>query len=219
MPRVNWGVEASDVDSFDRESQYTPYSGPIPPNAVYQWKVKVAKFIAGTRDKFPQLRIGLELAPRAEYDEKRYKGYFIMAFIPVSDKTAFRYVPFLDALGVSGSDFTRKTLTDEEGNIKRIGAWKHDGNTLILAEKRDGQDGNGNSRPEVGWIGPVDESDVDTEDDEDFDVDMDEEEEYEEEAPRTQRNTTPPRRGTVAKTTRKPAARRSRRTDDEEDWS
>lgn len=199
MPRANWGVDPGDVDEFDRESQYTPYSGPVPPNAVYQWNIKVLKFITGTRDKFPQLRLGLELVPRAEYDEKRYKGYFLMAFMPVSDKTAFRYVPFLDAIGVSGRDFTSKTITDEEGNIRRIGAWRHDGKTLILAEQKDGNDQNGNPRKEIGWIGAAD-STVDDEEEEDYD-----EEEVEE-------DTTPPRRS-------QKATSRSRKSVPDDDWS
>lgn len=214
MPRANWGIETGTIDDFDRESQYAPYTGPIPPagsGTVYQWKIKVAKSISATRDKLPQLRIGLELAPRAEYDEKRYKGFFAMAFIPVSDKTAFRYVPFLDAIGVSSTDFTRRTITDEEGNIKRIGAWKNDGTTLILAELKDEQDNDGNPRKGIGWIGPAD-STVDYEEEEEYDVDDSEEEEYEEEAPPPKRrsNSTPPRRGRVSET-------RSRRKA-EEDW-
>lgn len=215
MPRVNWGVESSDIDGFDRDSQYAPYIGPVPADAVYQWKIKVAKYISGTREKLPQLRLGLELAPRAEYDEKRFKGYFLMAFIPISDKTMFRYVPFLDAIGVTSRDFTGKTITDEEGNIRRIGAWKNDGSTLILAEKRTGQDNNGNPRAEVAWIGPADESSVDDEEDEDYDVDTEEDEEYEEEAP-------PPRsraRATKSNVRRSSqGAARKRRANADDDW-
>lgn len=213
MPRANWGIEASEVDDFDRDSQYTPYTGPMPPRGgtVYQWKIKVAKFIAGDRKKFPQLRLGLELAPRAEYDEKQYKGYFVMAFIPVSDRTQFRYVPFLDAIGVSGADFKRRTLTDEEGNIRRIGDWRNDGKTLVLAELKDGRDQDDNPRAEIGWIGAADSSnDVDTEDEEEYD---DTEYEEEEEAPRRKTRSTPPRRGTTAR--RSPRSRRSTVEDDD----
>jgi len=217
MPRANWGVNASDVDDFDRDSQYKPYDGPVPPNAVYLWRIKVLKYVAGARDKFPQLRIGIELVPRGEYDERRYKGYFTMMFAPISDRTQFRYVPFLDAIGVTATDFTRKTITDEEGNIKRIGPWRNDGQTLIKAELKDEADQNGNPRKGIGWVGPNDDSSVD-DDEEEYDVDTDEEEEYEEEAPAPKRrNSTPPRRGTVSKA--KPATRRRRVVEDEDNWS
>lgn len=154
MPKANWGVKSAAIDDFDRDSQYKPYTGPIPPaaGAIYQFRIKVAKFIAGTREKNPQLRLGLELIPREGYDEEQYEGYWIMAFIPVTDKTEFRYVPFLDAIGVSGRDFTQRTMTDEEGNIKRIGQWRNDGEQLVLAQINDKVDQNGNPGREVGLI-------------------------------------------------------------------
>lgn len=182
MPRVSWGVSASDVDNFDRDSQYAPYDGPIPANGVYRFKVKKLQHIAGTREKNPQLRVGLELIPRkGRREERAYKGYFIMAFIPVTEKTQFRYVPFLDAIGVSGREFERGTVTDEEGNIRKIGNWRNSGDEIIKAEIRDGTDNNGNSRKEVGWMGaatdddPVDDDDFDDEDDDDFDDDDEDE--------------------------------------------
>lgn len=182
MPKVNWGVRAADIDNFDRDSQYAPYDGPVPPNGVYQWKVKVLKSVAGTREKNPQLRVGLELVPRkADPSEKRMKGYFIMAFLPIMDKTQFRYVPFLDALGVSGREFERGTITDEEGNVKKIGRWRNGGDTLIKAELKDGTDQSGNPRKDIGWMGaltdePDDDEDFD-EDDEQDDADYDDEDE------------------------------------------
>jgi hypothetical protein len=174
MPRVRWGIKASDVDEFDRDSQYKPYDGPIPSNGVYQFQVKVLKYAAATSDKLPQLRIGLELVPRAgRKDERKYGGYFIMMFAPVSTRTAFRYVPFLDAIGVSGDDFERSTVTDNEGNITKIGKWRNDGQEIILAELKDSADQNGNARKDVGWMGYIPEGD--DEGDEEI-----EEEDYEE---------------------------------------
>lgn len=173
MPRVSWNIDAGDVDDFDRESQYKPYDGPIPPNGIYQWKVKVLKHIAGTREKNPQLRVGLELQPRRNRrDEKSFAGYFLMAFLPVTEKTAFRYVPFLDAIGVSGKEFTRGTVTDEEGNVLKIGRWRNKGDELIKAEIRDEQDQNGANRKGIGWMGALTDDDPE-EDDEDFDDDDD----------------------------------------------
>lgn len=180
MPKVRWGISAADVDQFDRERQYTPYAGPIPPNGVYRWKIKVLKHIAGTKEKFPQLRIGLELVPRPGRDEKKYKGYFIMAFPPVSENTDFRYVPFLDAIGVSGREFAAQTMTDEDGNIRKIGRWRNTGDVHIAAEQKDGTDQNGNPRKEVGWMGPDPGNAKDEDDDDDEYEDELDDEEYDE---------------------------------------
>lgn len=147
MPTVNWGISASDVDDFDRSSQFTPYRGKLPPNAVYDWEVKKLQFVAGTQKKNPQLRVGLELVPRDKSEEK-YAGYFIMDFIPVMDKTQWRYVPLLDALGISGRDFATKTRTDSDGNIIRIGRWALDGH-MVSAQLTDGMDQDGNARKEI----------------------------------------------------------------------
>ncbi len=176
MPRANWGISARDVDDFDRDSQYTPYDGPIPVNGIYRWQIKKIQHIAATGSKLPQLRIGLELIPR-DKSEKRYKGYFLMAFLPVSNKTAFRYVPFLDAIGVSGRDFETRTVMDQEGNITKIGGWRNSGSETIRAEIKDGQDGDGNPRKEIGWMGedadPAPESDDEDDYDEEYDDDED----------------------------------------------
>lgn len=175
MPRARWGISAGDVDDFDRASQYEPYRGPIPPNGVYEWLVKVLKYLPGTREKHPQLRIGLELSPREDQpSEERYAGYFCMAFIPVTPKTAFRYVPFLDAIGVSGREFEDRTVTDEDGNIKKIGRWRNTGDVIIAAQLADGTDQDGNPRKELNWFGAPD----DATDEEDYD-----DGEYEDEEP------------------------------------
>lgn len=162
MPRVRWGISASDVDDFDRDSQYKPYDGPTPSNGVYQFQVKVLKYAAATSDRLPQLRVGLELIPRSgRKDERRYAGYFIMMFAPISKKTGFRYVPFLDAIGVSGDEFENRTITDNDGNVTKIGKWRNDGQEIILAEIKDGVDKDGNSIKVVGWMGYVPEEDDD----------------------------------------------------------
>lgn len=175
MPKVNWGVQAGDVDDFDRDSQYMPYAGPIPPDAMYLWQIKVLQSVAGTREKHPQLRIGLELVPREDREgEERYESYFIMAFLPITDKTAWRYVPFLDSIGVNGAEFTRGTLTDEEGNVKKIGRWKNTGEELVLAQLKTGSDQAGNPRKEIGVFAPAPD-DVFEEADEEDEYDLEDE--------------------------------------------
>lgn len=210
MPVVDWGIDGIDsfVDDFDRESQITPYKGVTPPNGVYQWQLKTLQFVAATDEKWPQLRMGFELVPRNS-EEKQYKGYWLMKFCVISDnpKAAFNYAPFLDAIGVSGDDFARRTRTDEEGKVLRIGKWKNE-SPLLLAQLQDDTDQSGNPRKKIGWIGPVEDSDssVDEEEEEYYD------EEEEEEAP-------PPRKRTVAKKTApKKAARRRATADYDEDF-
>lgn len=170
MPRINWGLKEGTISDFDREGQYKPYTGPVPQNGVYAFKLKVLKYVAATGEKNPQLRCGLELVPR-DKAEKRYAGYFIMCFLPVTDRTAFRYVPLLDAIGVSESEFTNRTIVDSDGNIRKIGKWGNDGKTKIMAELKDETDQNGNTRKGVGYMGSIDEVEPyeDDQDDEDYD--------------------------------------------------
>lgn len=149
MPRANWGIDASDVDDFDRDSVYKPYTGPIPPDAVYLFLIKKLQFVAPDRKKLPQLRVGLELVPREDADEERYAEYFIMDFLHISDKTKFRYVPFLDAIGVSGREFTTRTVTKEDGNIVKIGSWRNTGEEYVYAQLITGTDQDGNSKKEI----------------------------------------------------------------------
>lgn len=179
MPLVNWGVRARDIEGFDRDAQFKPYTGTLPVNGMYKFRIKQLKYIAGTDEKFPQLRASLELVPR-NAQEKKYKGYFITAFMVVSDKTAFQYVPFLDAIGVSGAEFERKTLTDQEGNVRKIGAWRNSGEEMILAEIRSNTGENAEKYPkQIGWMEAVTESD-DEEDSEDYD-DEDDSEDFDDE--------------------------------------
>lgn len=184
MPRAPWGIDAEVIDDWDRSEGYTPYAGPTPPNAVYQFQIKVCKYVAATKAKKPQLRVGLELVPRSGRDEKPYKGYFIMMFLTISPRNPFTYAPFCDAIGVSGKEFTKKTIIDEDGNVKKIGAWRNDGTTTILGQLKDGTDQNGNSRKEIGWVGAIDEdAELDDDEDDDEDTEDEEDDDDEDEAP------------------------------------
>lgn len=216
MPRARWGISAKEIDNFDRDSQFTPYTGPIPPNGVYQFKLKVLKFVAATREKNAQLRIGFELVPRrGRQEERQFKGYFIMAFLTITDRNQFVYVPFCDAIGVSGSDFTDRTIIDENGDIKKIGRWRNDGKQMLLVQVKDGTDQSGNPRKDVGWIGALDSEPETDEDEEEYESEEEEiyEEEEEEERParRAKRTTrsTPPRRSS-------PRTRQRRRNEEED---
>lgn len=186
MGKVTWGgdLSGSDLDNADR-SQFKPYDGPTPMNGVYAFRVKLLKR-GKSKANNPQLIVGLELVPRQSRPEDgKFKGYFIMDYIPVMESTAFRVAPFLDAIGVSGDDFIKRTTAgeaDERGSlpIVQIGKWKNDGKKIILATLADDQDQQGNPRKRISsYWAPEDLSTADEpEDDED-----DEEEEEEEEEP------------------------------------
>lgn len=170
MPSVDWGISVKDAKSFDRDKQFAPYRGKVPPNAVYEWRVYRLQFSPGTGDKFPQLRIGVELVPQ-DKSEKAFKGFSLMTFRTVASHTPFTYVPFLDAIGVSEDDFVNRTRADAEGNIQRIGAWRNTGDQHILAQLIDSDDGKGNAKKDIKWIGPVDELDDEGDDEPDDDDD------------------------------------------------
>lgn len=196
MPVMRWGVSAKDVDDFDRESQFKPYAGPTPPNTVYAWRIKVMSTAPATRTKNASWRVGLELVPREGFNEDKYAGFFVMDYLPIADNTAFRYVPLLDALGVSGREFETRTKTNPEGKVISIGKWRNDGETIVTAMLQDGEDDKGNSRKEIkaGTYGELpdhielsDGSETDDDelpDEDDFSEDVIDEDFEEEEAPR-----------------------------------
>src|SRR4051812_29375161 len=161
MPRVKWGVSASDADDFDRDSQFKPYAGPTPPtNVVYAWRIKVMWSVDGDRKRNPQWRVGLELVPRAGFNEGKYRGFFVMDFIPIANNTQFRWVPLLDALGISGREFETQTVRDTDGKVTKIGRWRNNGDTVVIAQLVEGKDQDGKPRLEIkgGTYGDLPES-------------------------------------------------------------
>lgn len=192
MPKANWGISSSDVDDFDRDSQFKPFIGDPPPSGVvYLWTIKKLVMVSATDEKTPQLRVGLALRPQNRA-QKKYEGYYITNFLPIADNTAFRYAPLLDAFGVSGRDFTSRTIIDEQGNIQKIGQWRNTGDFVIAAQLLDNDPDYVSKNPKkIGWMGEAPEdsdSDVDddesTEDDDEEDADAPwEDDEDEEEEP------------------------------------
>lgn len=200
MPTANWGLSAGTISDFDRDKQFTPYQGPVPGNGVYKWKVANAWFAAATGDKLPQLRLLLVLDPR-DKSEKRFTGYSQMAFLSVADNMAFRYVPFLDAIGVSDAAFRTRTKFDNDGRIISIGKWKNNGTTFVAAQLEDNDYEGAKNPKQVGWIGALaDEPEPDEEDEyeeeEEYEYDEEEEDdgdEYEEEEEEEEPEPTPKR--------------------------
>lgn len=184
MPRANWGVTAAQVDDFDRSKQYKPYTGPTPPiGAVFMFVVKVLKHQPPTKDKNANIIVGLELEPRNN-EEKRYAGFFTMGYLNVHPDYPGLYVPFLDAIGVTAKDFADRTITDEEGNIKKIGSYRHTGDVLVLAQLKENEY-QGKTRIQPGWFGEVtevpnadDDDELDDGDDSESDEDYDDDEPF-----------------------------------------
>jgi len=204
MPKASWGLSAGTVSDFDRDSTYKPYQGPLPPNAVYKWRVINAFYAAATGEKLPQLRLLLGLVPR-DKSEKRYEGFTCMAMAPVGDTTAFRYVPFLDAIGVTENDFNNRTDTDNEGKIRKIGKWLNNGKTEVAAQLED-NDFEGSKYPKsIGWVGELEEYEPAEDEEEDEEYEEEDEEEYEDEEyeEEEEEEPEPPRKATRRKTTRR----------------
>lgn len=204
MPKADWGLSAGTISDFDREKQFKPYQGPLPPNGVYKWKVVNAWYAAATGEKLPQLRILLGLEPR-DRSEKRYAGFTCMKLAVVGDTTNFQYVPFLDAIGVSEPDFNRRTDLDNEGRVRKIGKWLNNGKTFVAGQLED-NDYEGSKYPKkIDWVGPLEEYEPE-EEEEEYE---EEEDEYEEEEPEEEyedeeeEEPEPPKRRTARKTTRR----------------
>lgn len=181
MPTVNWGLSVKAVESFDRDAQFAPYRGQIPPNAVYRWRVYKLQFFPGGTEKYPQLRIFVELLPRTKAEGK-YRGFRVVSFRAVADHTPFNYVPFLDAIGVTAPDFVNRTKVDSEGNVLSIGRWRNNGKQEIDAQLVSEEDLKGAERKDIKWIGAVLDDEPDDSDDDDYLDDSDDDEEYADDA-------------------------------------
>lgn len=173
--KVDWGIDASVVDDFDRSERWSPYRGKTPPNGVYRWRIDRLTYQAGTNKKKPVLAATLVLTPR-DKDERQYNGYRVTKWMHIGPDNAFAYTEFLDAIGVTGKEFTRGTDVDKEGNVRSIGRWKFNKKQEIDAMLKDGVDQHDNPRKEIGWCGKPEEEPDDEDTDEGYD---EEEDEYE----------------------------------------
>lgn len=155
--RVPWGISESDIDDFER-SDFKPYTGPIPPvGQFYRFKLKIFRYAPAMDGKNPQLRVGLELEPHTT-EHERYAGYFIQDYAPVTPQTNFRYVKYLDALGIGAKAFVRGPYRiDDDGNIKRVGRWQFTDPIYLLAKLR--ATDNEQYPREIGDVYAFDESD------------------------------------------------------------
>lgn len=174
MPIADWGISRGTIDEFDREkaNRYKPYTGPKPPAGVYRFVIvkDMMKFFAGDSESYPRWSAMLSLKPRTRA-EKSFDGFRCFFSANVSDENPQWYVPMLDVLGVSDTEFRRKTRLTEDGIIKSIGAWRNDGTQEILAEIVHNGD-----YTNVRWVGKISEADLEEaeeEEDEEEDDELD----------------------------------------------
>lgn len=162
MGKVTWGgdISADAIDEAERR-QFQPYDGPVPPNALYAWKIKMLKKGKAKSSGNDQLIIGLELAPRTgREDQKPYKGYYRTTYIAVVDSQAGKLAGFLDAIGVTAKDFLNRMYDDGEKDarggvrITKIGDWVNDGNQYVLGELNDDTDKDGRPTKRVDRFWP-----------------------------------------------------------------
>lgn len=163
MGKVTWGDDLTReaLDDVERD-RFKPYDGPPVPNAMYAWRLKVLKRGKAKSSGNTQIIIGLELVPRSSRpEEKPYAGYFITDYISVLESQAFKIAPFLDALGVSSTDFLKRTSDtgekDDRGSvpIAKIGDYVHDGKFILLASIGDDTDQNGAPRKRITGYYPA----------------------------------------------------------------
>lgn len=161
MPKMKWTGTAAEVtgdtlDSADR-SQFKPYDGPVPPNGLYCWKIKIMKITKASTGT-QQLMVGIELTPRrSRPDEKPYGGYFLTQYLPITEGSAWRLAPFLDAIGVTGRDFVDRMIVGAKDNrgglpVEKIGKFIQNGKALVMGQLADDTDNKGNARKQInGW--------------------------------------------------------------------
>lgn len=165
MPKIKWDLDSEAIDNAESEG-FTPYAGPVPPAGVYKFTLKrleATKSSAGNK----MLKVLMELDADGIKERKKYHGCPVWDNVVVMDKTAWKVRQFLDALGVSASDFTNKTVAEEENSkhlVRKIGSLKVEGVELTVQIKR-GANQEGDPRPEVQRYLPYSElDDSDTED-------------------------------------------------------
>lgn len=131
MPKVKWfGITVDAIEDAEvrRNKMYT---GPEPKRGVYQFAVRFK--MAKSGNDHDQIRCYMTLVPRdARPEEKKYRDFFMMEFVPVVDSAAFRVRALCDALGVKARDFYEKTVNDKEGWITKFGGLSIDKDGVLL---------------------------------------------------------------------------------------
>lgn len=169
MPRVKWGIDASepeDLEAFD------VYDGPVPPRGVYAGVVTRLQ-IKENKNGDDMLN-GLWVIKTTDPDKKRYNGCAIWFNQNVTEQGSPYVKQFLKSMGLTWDQFIKQTVTDSNdrpANVKSIGRTKfNDGNEVpcrALVRPKKAQPGYPGGDPDIGqWLMPKDEDDSAWEDDE-----------------------------------------------------
>lgn len=124
MPKAKWGagpeaLSAEDIDSA-KSSEFTPYTGPIPPAGLYKFVVKMMKQGVSSTDN-PKLLVVMELAGDWKPGHEKYDGCPLFDHMPVMKSTAFRVKAFCEAFGLTSKEFYGGIITDEDGKVTKLG--------------------------------------------------------------------------------------------------
>jgi hypothetical protein len=179
MPKATWGdFSAEDIGNAEvRESQFTPYNGPLPRAGLYRFTLKVAK--TGTSQaKNPKLLLVWELDGSWKPEHKKFDGAPLFDHMPVTKSSAFRARAFCDALGMPYKEFQNGIIVDEDGKVTKLGKTLGDPAGLqcyvnVLRRPAEGEYDEQLGLAGTGYL-PIDDADDDDADDED-DADGDDE--------------------------------------------
>ena len=133
MPKVKWAgdLDTDAIESVERSNQ--DYTGDIPPNGVYRFKLRFSKKDVSSEGN-PKLVNLLILDGSWKPEHKKYDGCPLWEHMAVTKKTAFRVRRYCDALNISAADFMGRMIIDDEGYVQKIGKLTiADEDRLILA--------------------------------------------------------------------------------------
>jgi hypothetical protein len=123
MPKLAWGADVTPDDVDSAESSGQIYEGEIPPAGVYRFKIKTLKSGESRENKNPMATF-LMLLDDPRKAVKAYQGCPLFGQVVITKQTGWKIKEFCAALGISSTDFLKKAVTDEEGNILKFGTQK-----------------------------------------------------------------------------------------------
>jgi hypothetical protein len=142
MPKVV--IDTSNVP----DSDFEPYSGPIPEPGLYKAVLKKAWWTKSSNNK-PMLKMIFELNT-TNPEKKKYNGYPVWHNITNEKSTAWKMKELFAALGTgpkSGIDF------DDQGVVSRIGIAKVGVTEVLINGKHDRY--NGQDKLAINTLAPV----------------------------------------------------------------
>lgn len=173
MPKLKLSKNDFDVKELDvewSEDDFEDYDGEQPPTGtVLRGVIKKIWWTYTQADETPMLKV-LWTAKGNKGDLAEYNGLPIWDNIVFSPKAAFRYGPFLQAVGITLNDVYSKTfVADEDDNVgapvEKIGSLvPGDADVTVVTKRRKWQ---GEWQVNVSKYLSADEADTEDDDDED----------------------------------------------------